>query len=94
MVGPVINPGWPGILVPTALHLAALVPHAPVAVTQRLAPGYGFGKFTVMALVLVPEAKVAPAGTTQLYPVAPGTAGTLKATPVAPGHTFETPVIG
>ena len=39
VVGPEINPGWAGILVPTALHRAALVPHAPVAVTQRLAPG-------------------------------------------------------
>ena len=48
----------------------------------------------VMALVLVPVAIVAPAGTTQLYPVAPDTAGTLKATPVSPGHTFETPVMG
>jgi hypothetical protein len=36
---------------------------------------------------------VAPAGTLQLYPVAPDTVGTEKITPVAPGHALATPVI-
>jgi len=36
---------------------------------------------------------VAPAGTLQLYPVAPDTVGTEKTTPVAPGHALATPVI-
>ena len=55
------------MLVPTVLHLGALVAHAPTAVTQMEgAPEYGVGKFTVMALVPVPVAMVAPDGTVQL----------------------------
>jgi hypothetical protein len=49
VVGPVTEPGWPGMLLPTVLHRAALVPQALVADTQTGgAPVYGFGKFTVM----------------------------------------------
>jgi hypothetical protein len=34
VVAPVTDPGCPGMLEPIALHLAALVPQALVAVTQ------------------------------------------------------------
>ena len=34
VVGPAIDPGCVGMLLPIALHLAALVPQALVAVTQ------------------------------------------------------------
>ena len=44
-----------------------------------------------MELVLAPDVIVHPAGTVQLYPVAPVTAGTVNVTPVAPGHTFAGP---
>lgn len=47
VVGPVTDPGCPGMLLPTALHLAALAPHELVAVTHTGgAPVYGFGKLT------------------------------------------------
>ncbi len=60
----------------TVLHLAALVPQALVADTHTDGdPLYGFGKFTVIEVLLAPVAMVAFAGTVQLYPVAPGTAG-------------------
>ena len=65
--GPVILPGWPGMLLPTVLHLGMLFPHGPAAATHTDgAPVYGAGKFTVMLLVPVPVAMVAPAGTVQL----------------------------
>ena len=46
-----------------------------------------------MELVPVPRVMVAPAGTLQLYPVAPETTGTEKETPVAPGQTEDGPVM-
>ena len=36
---------------------------------------------------------VHPAGTVQLYPVAPVTVGTVNVTPVAPGHTADGPAV-
>ena len=94
VVGPVIEPGCAGRLLPTVLHLAMLDPHALVADTQTGgAPVYGFGKLTWMELVFTPDVMVHPAGTVQLYPVAPVTAGTVKVTPVAPGHTLEGPAV-
>jgi len=93
-VGPLIEPGCPGRLLPTVLHLATLDAHALVADTQTGgAPVYGFGKFTVIEGVLVPEVIVQPAGTVQLYPVAPVTAATANTTPVAPGHTADGPAV-
>ena len=96
VVGPDRVPGCAGTLVPTALHLATLLPHGPVAVTHTLPPGYGygFGKLTVIELLPAPAVIVPPVGTVQLYPVAPDTVGTEKVTPVAPGHTADDPVIG
>jgi len=92
--GPAMAPGWVGRLVPTVLHFAILDAHALVADTQTGgAPIYGFGKFTVMEGVLVPEVIVQPVGTVHPYPVAPVTAGTENTTPVAPGHTFAGPVM-
>src|SRR6185436_6960298 len=94
VVGPVTEPGWPGMLLPTALHRAALVPQALVADTHTgVAPVYGLGKFTVILGVFWPLAMVVPAGVVQLYPVAPVTAGTVKTTPVAPGHTLAGPAV-
>jgi hypothetical protein len=93
-IGPVTDPGCVGMLLLTALHLWMLDPHGPVAVTHTDgAPVKGVGKFTVTEGVLAPLAKVAPAGTVQLYPVAPVTAGMEKDTPVLPGHIFAGPVI-
>ena len=67
VVGPVTEPGWPGMLLPTALHRAALVPQALVADTHTGgAPVYGFGKFTVMLVVFWPLVMVVPAGVVQL----------------------------
>ena len=88
-----MDPGWPGILLPTVLHLATLAPHSLKAVTQTGgAPVYGFGKSTDMEGVFCPETIVQPAGTVQLYPVAPVTNGTENIT-VPPGQIFEGPVI-
>ena len=76
VVGPVIDPGCPGKLDPTALHLATLEPQGLVAETHTGgAPVYGFGKDTVIDGVFVPAVIVAPVGTVQLYPNAPVTAG-------------------
>src|ERR1051325_11378260 len=87
-------PGWLGMFDPTVLHLAALAPHALVAVTQTGgAPVYTPGKFTVIAVVLVPDVIVHPVGTVQLYPDAPVTAAMEKFTPVAPGHTLAGPLM-
>ena len=66
-VGPVTVPGVPGMLLPTVMQRAALVPQLLLAVTHTDGlPVYGVGKFTVMALLPVPVAMVAPAGTVQL----------------------------
>jgi hypothetical protein len=93
-MGPVTDPGCDGMLELTDLHLTTLDPQGPVADTQTDgAPVKGFGKSTAMDGVFAPVAKVAPAGTVQLYPVAPAMAGTEKDTPVDPGHTFAGPVI-
>ena len=93
-VGPLIDPGCPGTLDPTVLHLEALEEHGLVADTQTGgAPVYGVGKFTVIEGVFVPEVIVHPDGTVQLYPDAPVTAGTEKTIPVAPGQTADGPVM-
>ena len=52
VVGPVTGPGWPGMLLPTVLHLVVLDPHALVADTHTGgAPVYEAGKFTVILVV-------------------------------------------
>jgi hypothetical protein len=47
----------------------------------------------VILFVPVPAVIVAPAGTVQLYVVAPGTAVTEYVKPVVPAHTVVVPVI-
>jgi hypothetical protein len=49
-------------------------------------------KVTVMVLVLFPEVTITPAGSIQLYPVAPGTAITEYTFPVAPLQITDGPV--
>jgi hypothetical protein len=82
------------MLLPIVLHLAALAPHALVAVMQTGgAPVYTAGKFTVIDGVFCPVVMVVPTGVVHVYPVAPVTAGTENTTPVAPGHTLDGAVI-
>jgi hypothetical protein len=57
-----------GVIV-TAVQACVLVPQGPVASTQTL-PGLE-PKVTLMEVVPCPELIVAPAGTVQLYVVAP-----------------------
>ena len=74
-----------------ACVLAVDVPHAFCAVTDTLPAVDPI--VTVMLFVPVPAVIVAPAGTVQLYVVAPGTAVTEYVKPVVPAHTVVVPVI-
>jgi hypothetical protein len=75
--GPPTPAGTAGTPDVTDLHLVGLVPQELVAATHTVDdPANDAGKFTVIDGVFAPVAMVAPAGTDQLYPVAPATAGT------------------
>ena len=74
-----------------ACVLAADVPQAFCAVTDTFADVDPI--VTVMLLVPAPAVIDAPAGTVQLYVIAPGTAVTEYVSPVVPAHTVVVPVI-